>query len=290
MVITDRALEVRPVGVEHFDQIMPLLELFGNPKMSRQDWRDMLFAYPWWDGDERGFALFANGVAVGFLGTVFSRRRVHGRDEVFCNLSSWIVREEYRSASIMLLKAILGRRDCTFVNLTPTERSYEIFAKLGFKQLESSQLILAPLASPAGLFGASCTVDIAEIKRRLPENERSICEQAVLWPGIRPILLESDGKQCLILLRKAKAKRLPVAEVLHVSDTGLFWRYRSLVHVAAARAAGALSILIDARFANGHTVRWALKRPVKRSFRSALTDLHPADIDSLFTELMRLAV
>ena len=57
MVATTPALEVRTVGPGSFDEIMPLLALFNNPKMTRDAWREMLFSYSWWDGPERGFAL-----------------------------------------------------------------------------------------------------------------------------------------------------------------------------------------------------------------------------------------
>ena len=85
------AIEVRPVGVEAFDDILPLLLDFPTKKMSKEDWRWMLFTYPWSDSPHRGYAIYAEGKAVGFLGTIFSARPLAGRMERVCSLSSWIV-------------------------------------------------------------------------------------------------------------------------------------------------------------------------------------------------------
>ena len=71
------AIEVRPVGVEAFEDIHPLLLNFPT-KMSKEDWRWMLFTYPWSDSPHRGYAIYAEGKAVGFLGTIFSARPLAG--------------------------------------------------------------------------------------------------------------------------------------------------------------------------------------------------------------------
>ena len=84
----------------------------------------------------------------GFIGTIFSTRRLLGRMEPICSLSSWIVLEEHRNASLLLLKPILAMREFTIVNLTPAPVVYEIFSKLGFKPLESERFIAPPPAGP----------------------------------------------------------------------------------------------------------------------------------------------
>jgi hypothetical protein len=290
VIVADRTLEVRPVGVGDFDEIAPLLDLFENKKMSRADWRTMLFDYPWWSGDIRGYALYAEGTPVGFIGTVFSRRSVSGRDEVFCNLSSWIVRDAYRSGSILLVKAVLGIRDCTLVNLTPTERSYDIFAKLGFRPLESEQLLLAPLASPIGFLGASYRLGREDITRRVDAESRRIVEGIRACPQIKPILIESHGRTCLIFVRGKRVRGVRIAEILSLDDPELFWRHRALVHVAAARATGGVGLLLDARYAGERRPRGAFRRVLRRSFRASRPDVTPMHVDGLYTELMYLSI
>jgi len=68
----------------------------------------MLFDLPWpVEEEHRGFILRDGGEAVGFLGTIFSRRTVGGTTCRFCNLSSWIVKESHRSSSLQLILPVL---------------------------------------------------------------------------------------------------------------------------------------------------------------------------------------
>ena len=141
--------EVRPALPGHFDDVYPLLLGFRHATMSRDDWRRMLFDLPWpVDEPHRGHILYDRGRAVGFLGTIFSHRIVGGRKLRFCNLSSWVVEDPYRSSSFELLLPVLGMKTHTIVNLSASASVHEIFTRLGFLTLEGSQVLLPPLARP----------------------------------------------------------------------------------------------------------------------------------------------
>lgn len=290
MVTAPRALDVRPVGPTDFEAIFPLLALLENPKMSRDGWRTMLFDYPWGTDEPRGFALFAHGVAVGFLGTIFSRRRIHGRDELFCNPSAWMVQPEYRHASNLLLRPLLARRDCTIVNLTPMPRSYEIFAKLGFRPLEREQLLLAPLGSPQSIMGGSFTADAREMAPALGEDELAISATLRSFSRARQILLRRGGRSCYLVATPLRVKRVPFAELQHLSDPAFAWDHRALLHLAVWQTMGAIGIAVDSRFARGRTLPFSARRPAARLYRPDRVDLAPEAVDSLFSELMTLRI
>ena len=287
MVAAPPKLEVRAVGAESFDDIAPLFDLFENRKMSREDWRAMLFTYPWWEGAERGFALYANGVAVGFLGTIFSRRNIDGRDETFCNASCWVVREAYRSASILLLKPVLAMRDRTIVNWTPTERSYEIFAKLGFRPLESESLLLPPLATPWS-FRGSVEIEPDRVAAALSEPERSIQRDLASRPNVRHIVLRDGDRTCYVVATRRLVKGFPIADVHYVGDNDFFWKHRGLAITAFLRAFGAIGMAIDKRFAGERNRRIAIRRPAMRLYRPTDPETPPEAIDGLFSETMTL--
>lgn len=287
MVAAPPKLEVRAVGVDDFDDIAPLLDLFANPKMSREDWRDMLFTYPWWSGAQRGFALYAGENAVGFIGTIFSERTIAGRRETFCNTSCWIVREEYRSASILLLRPVLALRDCTIVNWTPTDRSYDIFKKLGFEHLEAESLLVPPLAWPTTYRG-SFTNDPAEFARSLSFDERSIHRDLATRPAMRHIVLRDGDATCYLVASRRIVKGVPIADIHHVGNRKFFWEHRGLAHLALFREFGALGLSIDRRFAGKNAPRLALRRPAMRLYRPAHPETKPHDIDGLFSEMMTL--
>jgi hypothetical protein len=63
--------EVRPVRPQDFESLYPLLLRFENPRMSREDWRRMLFDLAWATEEPfRGYALWDGDKAVGFLGAI----------------------------------------------------------------------------------------------------------------------------------------------------------------------------------------------------------------------------
>jgi hypothetical protein len=287
MVTTAPTLEVRPVGVSSFDEIYPLLTLFKNQKMSRSDWFEMLFGYSWWPGENRGYALYANGVAVGFLGTIFSRRVIFGRPEVLCNASSWIVMREFRSASMMLLKPVLSLQDCTIVNLTPTAGSYTIFERLGFKPLESEQFLLAPYGSVNSLRGKFHT-DTATLDAELSPVERNLSEQVRSNPRAVRVLLRHGKESCFLIATPNRKKRLTFAEIQYVGNPSFFWQHRLLAHAAFISSMGAVGIAIDKRFAGDLKPRFSFRRETRRSYRPAHENISPIAIDGLFSELMAL--
>lgn len=290
MVIAPPKLEVRTVGIDDFDAIYPLLQSFGNQKMSPDDWRSMLFSYTWWDGPERGFALYADGTAVGFLGTIFSKRRIDGRDEVFCNTSSWIVREEYRHASLLLLKPVLAMRDCTIVNWTPTDRAYEIFAKFGFRHLESVQVLLPPIAHPRGFFNASSTSDRHVLQAELRGNDRALYDALRSCVNVHHLLVRVGSRRCYVIATRGAYKRVPFAVVQYASDYDLFWEFRGAAHLGFARAMGAVGLSVDGRFAVGRKLGPSVSWPAKRLYRPAHPETPREAIDGLFSESMTLTI
>lgn len=289
MVTTTPTLQVRAVSAESFEDIYPLLALFNNRKMTRDDWFQMLFGYSWWAGSDRGFALYADGEAVGFLGTIFSERVILGQPQTVCNTSCWIVREKYRTASIMLLKPLLALRNCTIVNLTPTQRSYEIFQRLGFQELESEQLLLLPYGSIGSLAGLSQRMTPALNAQRAP-LERAISHQLTASPNAVQIVIEHGSESCFIIATSLHVKRVPFAEIHYLSNPDFFWRHRLLAHRSLFAEMRAVGIAIDGRFAFGRMPKAVVRRPALRLFRPANQHTPATAVDGLFSELMTLKI
>jgi hypothetical protein len=290
VVVAASALEVRAVGEESFEEIYPLLTLFNNAKMTRDDWREMLFSYRWWGGSARGYALFADDKPVGFMGTIFSKRHIRGREEILCNASSWIVRDEYRTASMLLMKSLIAVPNCTIVNLTPTQRAYDIFKKLGFRDLESEQLLLLPVSTPTRLLQRSFTADPNKVLPELTQPDRTIFNQLSSNPRIHHILLRGGSRPCYLIATRLFVKRVPFAELHYISDPDFFWENRALAYMACARTMGVFGIAVDRRFAGQRSIGFAMRRSAKRVYRPAHDDLPPSAVDGLFTELMTVKI
>lgn len=285
------AIEVRSVGAEAFEEIHPLFLEFGNKRMSKDDWRRMVFEYPWWDGPTRGYALYVDGRASGFMGAIFSTRRILGRVERFCGTSCWVVRREHRNASLLLIKPMLALRDHTIVNLTPSPAVYPIFASLGFQPLEREQLLLPAVPGVRAIvraLGATFTTSPEALRAELAGDERTLHEDLRRSPVARHVLLRRGGRRCYLVATLTHKKGVPLAELQYIGDRQMFWEHRLLVHAALMRAMGAVGLAVDARFAEGRHVPFAIRRPALRLYRPARPDITPILIDGLYSEMMGL--
>jgi hypothetical protein len=285
------SIEVRPVGVESFDEIYPLLSEFRARRMSKEDWRRMLFTYPWSNNPQRGYAMYADGKPVGFLGTLFSERRLAGQVERVCSLSSWIVLEQHRNASLSLVMPILKLKDHTILNPTPTPAAWEIFHKLGFKPLESEQLTLPPLpglAEAARAFAGSFTWSPDVLQRELTGGEQAIHRELSSSPLAHHVLLRRGEKRCYLVATPVHHRGILLAELQYIGDLDFFWQHRILAHVALLLATGAMGLRVDARLAQGRRPPLALRRPALRLYRPTRKEITPEMIDGLYSEMMGL--
>jgi len=283
-------IELRRVGEDAFDEIYPLLVGFGGNGMSRDHWQRMLFSYPWADGPHRGFGLYADGKPVGFLGTIFSRRRILGREERFCNFSSWIVDKEHRGASVMLMRPLVAQLpEYTIVGHTPVPVTVAVFSRLGFVPLESEELLLLPIPGVRGALRAlggsfSSAPDVLE--RELSGDELGIYRD-ISYTRVHHALLRRGNRRCYLVARLGHRRRIRVAELLYIGDREFFWENRVLAQTALAAATGAMLVSVDRRFA-GPRVPFAIRRPRPRLYRPARPDIPPDAIDGLYSELMML--
>jgi hypothetical protein len=286
------AVEVRAIGEDSFEEIYPLLLEFDDRRMGKEDWRRMLFTYPWCSEPYRGYALFAEGEAVGFMGTIFCSRTVAGRNERFCNTSAWIVREPYRHASVLLLKPLLALRDHTILQLTPNSTSHKIFLKLGFKELESEQLLLPPIpsgiADMKALAGGSFVTSRESLLSELTGEEKAIYRDLAGATLTRHVLLRRGDRRCYVVATPSHRKGVVFADVHYIGDREFFWDNRLLAHAAFFRAMGAAALAVDSRFAQGCENLTASRRPARRLYRPSRPEITPLLVDGLYSEWMFL--
>jgi hypothetical protein len=284
-------MELRQVGVDAFEDVYPLLLGFRNRRMSKEDWRRMLFTYPWADEPRRGYAIYSHGKVIGFLGTILSKRTWGGRVERVCNFSTWIVDRGHPSASILLTRPVLAEMDgYTIVGLTAAPITSAVFGRLGFKTFETEQMLLLPLPRPIEAFrslAGSIVISRDVLVRELRDQELAIHRDHAGSRAVGVLLRQRD-KQCYLVARADRLKHLPVADLLYIGDREFFWQNRFLAHVALFRALGAVALVVDRRFAEGRWVPRALRLERTRIFRPSRPDITPMAIDGLYSELVML--
>jgi hypothetical protein len=276
-----------------FEDIHRLLVSFDNPRMREDDWRRMLFQYPWpAEGDARGYVLFDGAKAVGFIGTIFSTRELNGKQERLCNLSSWIVARSHRPRWMELLSPIVRLRSHTVIGSTPSQVTHGLFTKLGYRVLEDRMLLLPPLATPrelAGLRGASVTTDVNEIRAELSGEELRCFDDHRGSLGAH-ILVRRGERSCWAMATVMHLKGVRLALLQHIGDRQLFWECLPLAKWGFLKALRAPALAVDARFAEGRRVPFVVSWRLSpgRLYRPLHDGVRPELVDGLYSELIGL--
>jgi hypothetical protein len=276
-----------------FEEIHDLLQDFRNPRLTKDDWRH-LFTHGWNKGDEpNGFVLAERGKIVGFIATIFSERVIEGTPERFCNLSSWIVKPEFRSESVRLLAPALAFKNCTLINLSPERNTVQLFLKLGFSMLDTKARIILPL--PAGhrstSVQTSVTTDPEVVERTLHGHDLAIFTAHRPYRCGHVLALELDGSYCYAVFTRILRNSMYFNHVHYISSLAVFLRNLGSIRSALRRHNGAWFLLVDNRLLDGARIPLSINYgppSASRMYRS--THVPPGKIDNLYSELILLNI
>ena len=107
-----------------------------------------------------GFVLKNQKKIVGFLGTLFSVRKINKRKYIFCNIHSWLVDIPHRVAADLLFKNILNK--CIITILSARKGLSRTFKNMGFKQIKMNYRVIF-LLNPINLFYKKTTAMVSNI-------------------------------------------------------------------------------------------------------------------------------
>ena len=279
---------VRQATQDDLDLIFPLFKGFAtHSQVDPEDWKKIFGKL--WDRQDSccGYVLMDGKEAVGFLGTIFSQRLIKGIPRDFCNLTSWIVKPDYRSESLSLLFPLMGRKDLTLTNFTASNRVIEVLLKVGFHSLEDHFQMILPIPLPAIGFKVHFDAEIIENTlhgdnlRIFLDHKKLHCEH---------ILLEFQNDQCYLVLNPARKRNLPVMYVDYISNLGFFMKYIQRYTFSICRKLQVFGLMTGEHNLRGS--RFALALRVKR--RHALLyrskDVSPENIDTLYSEIQVLGL
>jgi len=266
-----------------------LLSDFWGP--GRQDQWRKIFEYQW-PRDETycGLALKDSDQTVGFLGMIFSRRRIKGKLEKFCNITNWVVQEPYRNRAISLLLPLFAMQDYTIVDLTPARKVYQIQKKLGFKDLDARGRVLLPFGrrlfeprSPR----IQITHEPSQIRPKLAGEHLKIFNDHRTYPCSH-LLAAAEDRYCYIIYAKQKNKRLTYAHVHYISDPDFFALVYRDIRQSLIAASKASYILIESRFVRDLSLPFSFSLSFRAPKQYLSSTLTPAQIDNLYSEIIIL--
>jgi len=281
-------VDIKKAKAEDFENIYPLLQQLDNSRLTKHDWRQLFISH--WSDKENyfGHVMMDKDKAVGFLGLLFSERVINDRVEKICNLTSWIVKEQYKSQSVLLLFPVLRMEDYTTTVFTPSQVTYSVLKTLGYKNISSNRRIIPPLpVSSRSNKDYSVEFENEAIRNCLSGKVLKIYHDHLRFKCIH-LVIRMQGASCYIILKKRRIRGLPFAYVHFLSDLSIFSAY---IHKASSKICAHLKILglvIDERYLRGQRLKnsFTIRSSAPLLYRS--NSLKKEDIDTLYSELFIL--
>ncbi len=246
-----------------------------------------IFDYKWPRDEEHcGHVLVDNGKVVGFVGSFFVQRPVNGKIERFANLTTWKVKEAYRSESIFLLMQFLRQKDLTVTGRTAAKEIFAIQEKLGFKNLDSTiKIVPTFIGTLKRNNGISSCCDPKELENRLNDSDLQLYQDHKEYK-CRHMLVYGNGSYCYIVYSPVQKRHVRMAHIHYVSNLAVFLENLSLVKSRLLIHDRIPFLWIEERFLRGREVPFAFEYKSRFTHLYKSNTLAREDIDNLYTELI----
>lgn len=208
----------------HFERIYPLLLTFDSP-FSKEDWK-RLFYYDWeGKSDHVGYHLEKDDEVVGFMGLIFSARYIKNQQRQFCNITSLIVKPNYRAATILFIRKLLTYRDIIFTGLGPIDESFRLLKAIGFIPFETHYKIIPVLNGLLSKQKYFSTTAIREVLEKLDlENKRIFLDHEKLKCHAIFFEINNENTVCIYSIGTQKYYGITVKKIyLHYVSNHLFF-------------------------------------------------------------------
>lgn len=273
--------KVRAATAEDFEAVYPLLQELNSTRFTREIWQ-RLFTNLWSQEDWcPGYVLDTGSGIVGFLGGLISHVEKGGETSRVCNLTAWIVKDEYRSNSIMLLMPFLRQKNTVLTSLTSSPEAYKVYKKLGFKDLDDACRILYPV--PAWGSRYELLTDSSEVRESLTPWEQE-CFEHHKSLDVQQCLIRSGDRHCYLLI----TRRLGRGHIQEVGDVELFRESIGVMRGKLCKVLNVKSLQVDERFLAGKNIFLSRKKAFAqpKQFKGKVT---AEDVTAAYSELAVLA-
>ena len=281
--------EIKKVFEQDFPKILPLLKDFNNPNITDSDWQNLFKKH--WQGleDYFGYMAVEDDEVVGFLGGIFSSREINGNTEKFCNLSTWIVKEDHRGQSLPLLFKFLQDKEYTFTDLTANKVA-KILKKVGFKEIDSYLHVILPLPN-LNPFKNRIKV-YSDPEKILPElntaDERIFRDHHPL--KCSHLLIKKGQEYSYLIYDIVRKKQLPVARIHYISNPEFFKKNFRNASYTLCRKARVFGLLVGSHYLGEKKLPFALMIPQKQSVLFKSDRIHEEDMDTIYSEFQVLGI
>jgi hypothetical protein len=285
---------VEKVRAEDFKKVYPLLLDFNNPKITRTQWKRLFINYWNFQKEYCGYKLMLGDDTVGFIAYIISRKLINDKWENFCNISSWIVKPEYRSSSVDLLYPLLELKDYTIISFTPTAGAYKVETKLfKLKILDGCEVIIPALPRLSALLRKNFKV----ITRRKNQDE---CFLQLLsdYEGeifrdhgkfdCHHIVTTSNQGNLYMIFKRIYKRHLPFAKLYYISNPGLFLHHLEDIRFRIPLSLKTAGIVVDSRFLQDMHIPFKKTKNFYMPMLYRSDHLQPYEVDYLYSEFFLL--
>jgi hypothetical protein len=231
---------------------------------------------------------------VGFVAYILSRKLINGKWEKFCNLSSWVVKPEYRSSGIDLLYPMLDLKDHTITSFTPNAAGYKIETKLfKFKFLDGYEVIMPALPRFSALLAKKFKIITRHknpderLLQLLSDHERKIFQNHVKFDCHHVVITTGQGNLYLIL-NKTYKRHLPFAKVYYINNPELFLHHLEDIRFRVPLALKTVGIVVDSRFLQDRAIPFKKTKNFFMPMVYRSDHLQPHEVDYLYSEFFLL--
>ncbi len=247
-----------------------------------------------------GVVLVDNDEVVGFLGLVYSKREIEGKEEVFCNLSTWFIKSDYRGWGAALLSAGLEDEAVTYTAFTPAPLTKNVLKTLGFEDRSETKRLFPPLFNARSLFQSALPIHFEhhEIEEILSPEHTRIFRDHQGCNGLHAVIGGRDEYCYLVTVRRQWSQgfgrvriELPFSEILYCSNWSFIAKDVERIKFAIMRRQRSVAVMADKHFTNAAPVA-SLSIAGKKLFESPIfvrsKTVSASEIDKLYSELVLL--
>lgn len=223
--------KLEPIRDETLPEFCAFLHAHLNPSHPADVWAQA-FRQDWGaDKPNNGFLIRDEaGTIVGGIGAIYAAYPVHGRQRRFCNITSWVVLDAYRTQSMRLAMAVVSQPGFVFTDLSPTAVVEQSLKFLKFQPMNEARTVLFNLPAPhQRLAGAVVTHDPVGIEALLDAASLKIFSDHKHFPWLHFVAVGKGGEHSLVIYKRATLKNLPSAEIIGFTNPDVFLRHLPLL-------------------------------------------------------------
>ena len=171
-----------------------------------------------------GFVLKTQKKIVGFVGTLFSKRKFNNKNYIFCNIHTWLVDKSHRIASHLLFEELI-RKKLVITVLSPLDKLCGTFKKMGFDIFVMNYRIVFLLNFfnffKKNLFKIEKNPN--EIEKKIKRKERKIFLDHLNSNFVNFLIYDKESSKSSLIISKIIRKKnyFNVLNILYASNEKL---------------------------------------------------------------------